>query len=203
MRTCEVDRCNAKHFALGYCERHYYQFKKNGEITKRTMYDTNEIIIEDGICRIFLYNKKGDKIAEAVIDEDDYEIVKDYKWGLKGEYVYNAKYKICIHNAIMPVMEGCVDHINGNPLDNKKTNLRKCTLRQNSLNRKLNRGKINSKYKGVTFYPYNGKMKWQGRIRVNGNVISLGYFRDQKKAAKAYNEAAVKHFKEFARLNHI
>lgn len=31
MRTCKVDECNKKHFALGYCQSHYYRFKKYGD----------------------------------------------------------------------------------------------------------------------------------------------------------------------------
>jgi hypothetical protein len=95
-----------------------------------------------------------------------------------------------------------VDHINHNGLDNRKANLRPVTQAQNCLNRpyKIYKKKISSsKYKGVTWH--KRMKKWTAQICYQGKHKSLGYFDDETDAAKAYDDAAKKHHKEFAVLN--
>ena len=92
-----------------------------------------------------------------------------------------------------------VDHINGNGLDNRKANLRAATALQNSWNCRKTRRKKSSKYKGVSWL--KRQKIWQSRIQANGKMIFLGNFKDEKKAAEVYDQAAQKHHKEFAVLN--
>jgi len=95
-----------------------------------------------------------------------------------------------------------VDHINGDNLDNRKKNLRLCTYAENNRNRKPLENKT-SKYKGVGLNK-NYKIKtWQARIVKNSKRYSLGYFKNEKEAALAYNQAAKKYFGEFAYLNYM
>ena len=93
-----------------------------------------------------------------------------------------------------------VDHINGDRLDNRKENLRFCTLSQNSMN-KRGRSSRTSKYKGVCYA--KRRNKWQASIRVDGKERFLGYFNNEEDAAKAYDEAALKFYKEFAKINGV
>ena len=88
------------------------------------------------------------------------------------------------------------DHINGNTLDNRRCNLRVCTRERNTGNQKPLRG-ITSKFKGVCWV--KARSKW--RVAISGKFI--GEYISELDAAKAYNEAAKKHFGEFARLNVI
>lgn len=92
-----------------------------------------------------------------------------------------------------------VDHIDRNILNNCKSNLRICTPAQNCWNRYQPVGI--SGYKGVTWVDYRNQ--WVARITFNKKRVILGYFSDPKKAALAYNEAALKHHGEFAAPNVI
>lgn len=100
----------------------------------------------------------------------------------------------------MKVGEGqLVDHINHNGLDNRKANLRLATAAQNARNRQKCKSKKTSKYKGVCWHKRD--KKWTGRILVNSKSIALGYFEDEKEAARAYDRAARKYYGEYAEPN--
>lgn len=93
-----------------------------------------------------------------------------------------------------------VDHINGDKSDNRRSNLRVCTQAQNCANSKRPVSNI-SGYKGVHFYKQYGK--YSVKLQVNRKQLFFGYFEDKHEAAKAYNEAAIKHYGEFAKLNEV
>ena len=152
----------------------------------------------------------------ALIDNEDYEKVKEYNWHIKDlkngkKYAIthvrdfsvksNKLKKLFMQNLIMPPPVGfLVDHKNLNPLDNRKSNLRICTTVENMRNKKKYKPlTASSKYKGV--YKTRGEKKWRVRIQTGQKRIFLGVFTNQKKAALAYDIAAIKHFGEFAFLN--
>ena len=90
------------------------------------------------------------------------------------------------------------DHINGNGLDNRRSNLREATPAQNGQNRR--RGLDNrSGFKGVSWNARD--RKWQAHIRVNGPQRSLGYYETAEEAAQAYDAAARDLHGEYAALN--
>ncbi|MFA6118161.1 MAG: HNH endonuclease [Sphingomonas sp.] len=91
-----------------------------------------------------------------------------------------------------------IDHINGNGLDNRRSNLRGATQRQN-LQNAGRRVDNTSGFKGV--YYSQASKKWAAQIRYEGKQKYLGLFHDARDAAKAYNAAALKYFGAFARLN--
>ena len=88
-----------------------------------------------------------------------------------------------------------IDHINGNPSDNRWNNLRECTPRQNQANRKINRN-TTSGYKGVCWD--KSKNKWMASITRRGENKFLGYFDCPEEAHQTYCEAADSEFGEFA-----
>ena len=91
----------------------------------------------------------------------------------------------------------CIDHINGNGLDNRRCNLRLATIIQNNFNKRIS--SLNtSGYKGVYWRP--DKKKWAAEIRANGKRLRLGYFDSAEYAYDAYCEAAKEMHGEFARL---
>ncbi len=93
-----------------------------------------------------------------------------------------------------------IDHIDGNKLNNHISNLRAANQSENIANSK-SRKNSTSKYKGVS--KTKSGSNWIARIAKDGKQIWLGSFLNEKEAAKAYNEAAIKYFGEFAYLNKI
>jgi hypothetical protein len=91
------------------------------------------------------------------------------------------------------------DHINGDGLDNRRTNLRQATPTQNNANCGI-RGHNTSGYKGVSLRPDRGN-RWRATIRIHGLQYFLGLFDDVEDAARAYDAAALELFGDFARLN--
>lgn len=93
-----------------------------------------------------------------------------------------------------------IDHIDGNKLNNHISNLRAANQSENIANSR-SRKNSTSKYKGVS--KTRSGSNWIARIAKDGKQIWLGSFLNEKEAAKAYNEAAIKYFGEFAYLNKI
>jgi hypothetical protein len=93
-----------------------------------------------------------------------------------------------------------VDHIDGDPLNNEKSNLRVCTHQENAWNRKPSDG-YTSPYKGVFWDKFIEK--WRSHIRVDMKLINLGCFTNEIAAANCYNYWASYYFGEFALLNDV
>lgn len=126
----------------------------------------------------------------TVVDASDTELVSAYKWQVKhdGKQTYartviNGK-QVQLHRLIMGAQPGQrVDHINGNGLDNRRQNLRFCSIAQNTMNSSKRRGCL-SKYKGVTWH--RAIKKWQAQIKLNGKSHYIGVFSSEREAADAY-----------------
>lgn len=154
----------------------------------------------------------SDKIT--IFDIDDLYILDSiHRWGASkhGDRYYahssrtieKKRITYCLHRLITTCPEGMyVDHINGDTLDNTKSNLRICTNKENCRNTKLSKNST-SGYKGVSCYKKDRNKKWIAKIMVDYKTINLGYFWTKEEAAYAYNLAAVKYHGDFARLNII
>jgi hypothetical protein len=91
-----------------------------------------------------------------------------------------------------------VDHINGDPLDNRKENLRKCTHADNLKNRTFEEG--SERFNGISL---NKKSKtWETYIGVDNERIRLGYYKDKIEAMAARLEAEIKYYGEYAGNNY-
>lgn len=146
----------------------------------------------------------------AIIDPEDFDRVSKLTWHLLDQKII-SKYAITnikingknttmrMHRFIMNAHESIkYDHINGNGLDNRKSNLRVCTPSQNTMNAPPQRNGT-SKFKGV-FWD-NQKNKWACKIKFNGKSIHIGFYNNEIDAAKAYDLNAIEYFKNFARPN--
>lgn len=162
------------------------------------------LIIENERCRKIPLTQG----QYAIVDEIEYDRLMQYSWfAFKryGQYgaataafkKFNGGKMVPMANLIIDLKRRQIgDHKNHNPLDHRRSNLRPATQTQNTRNRRAKRGVI-SGYKGVQKQPYG----YIARIRVNGNLIYLGFFKEPEKAARAYDCAAVRYFGEFACLN--
>lgn len=153
------------------------------------------------------------KIADGVfasVDSDWAEILSMVSWSkLKAKNgLYYARssvygdgkhYQELLHRIIVGALPNeQVDHIDGNPLNNKRNNLRICNQSQNMMNITRNVEKT-SKHKGV----WRDGNRWCSKIQKEKKVIWLGSFSSETEAALAYNEAARKYHGEFAVLNEV
>ena len=146
----------------------------------------------------------------AIVDPEDFERLNKHKWcavkscntfyANRTIYVGKKSISIRMHREIIqPTGYLFVDHINHNGLDNRKANLRLATCAQNNYNSRNFRKSESSKYKGVR---WNKQIKkWAVIICFNKKSKFIGYFEDEKQAAKAYDKAAKKYHGQFASLN--
>jgi len=147
----------------------------------------------------------------VLIDTEDYGKIREYKWYIAHGYVSASipnpidkarQYQQRLHRLLLglePYDKIQVDHINRNKLDNRKSNLRTCTLQQNRQNTMRNTNK--SGYHGVCWKKKN--KKWCAATCFNGMVKYIGLFKTKEEAALAYNKKAKELFGEFAYLNEV
>lgn len=89
-----------------------------------------------------------------------------------------------------------VDHSNTNGTHNAISNLRLANKSTNGANRGLNKNNTTG-FKGVIVW----RDRFISKIKVNKTLIHLGCFLDSKDAARAYDQAAIQHFGQFALTN--
>jgi len=148
----------------------------------------------------------------ALVDDDDFEQLSKFKWQAlwqPGRRVFvavrstprpNQKTVFMTRQIMRAPAEKEVDHHDHNTLNNQRANLRVCTGSQNQGNSRQRKG-CSSRFKGVCWH--RDHQKWIARIRKTYKLQHLGYYADEREAARAYNQAAIEHFGEFAYLNVI
>lgn len=198
-RMCCVKDCNSK--AAGwqngkpYCNKHWLRIYNNGDTKlhgkrRRTKYIKHKNYAE-GIT------SKGIKFK---FDLDDWDKVTKHSWStLESGYLvctYRQK-QIRLHRLIInaPNNELVVDHINGDVLDNRKSNLRITTQKNNSRNLSLAKNNMT----GVTGVGKTPNGKYRARIMVNRKEIRLGTFEGLREATIARKKAEKKYFGKYAR----
>jgi hypothetical protein len=139
----------------------------------------------------------------VLLDDADLLLLAGYQWHadrrghttyVRGRRPGAQKGGIYLHNLIMG---GMADHRNGNGLDNRRENLRPCTQAQNTLNSRKKRER--KRFKGVYFDGRRGR--WWAQLYI-GRVAHFGGYHDtEEAAARAYDQLAREHHREFARLN--
>lgn len=141
------------------------------------------------------------KGKEAIVDEDDYDMLAAYKWHVTfyGYARHHSREAIWMHRLILNAPANKqVDHINGNRLDNRKENLRLCSNRLNTANQGI-KSNNTSGYKGVTWD--KRKKKWMAQYTLDYKHYFIGYFDNLIEAAKAYDSKALEVWGEYARVN--
>lgn len=141
----------------------------------------------------------------ALVDEDDYEYLNQYKWRREDNHQQQYAARTYINERgvkstirMHQVVSGydMTDHINGDGLDNRKDNLRPCDYNQNVWNRSKPSNNTTG-YKGVS----RRGNRYVSGITHSGKSIYLGSFGTPIEAAKAYDTAARIYFGEYANIN--
>ena len=176
-----------------YCNKHYLRMYNNGTIEPKQRERTNHYEKCDGFIKII--TKKGDEI---LVDDCDEKKVKMYSWCISktGYPVANIGGKVRkIHRYLLDLSDQdmIVDHINGNPLDNRRKNLRICTVTENARNTARTRNRKLPKGVSTT-----RSGRYRARIYVDYKEIRIGIFDTIEDAAKARRDAEIKYFGDFA-----
>ena len=167
----------------------------------------NEIIIDilNNIAIIITKDKKNNINGKFLIDINDIEKIKNFKWTLlknqNGDNYCRCNENhncILLHRLLMNVHDRnkFVDHINGNSFDNRKCNLRIVTNQQNQFN-SHNKGSGNNNRKGVSYR--KDRNKWRAYITINRKQITLGLFETEQEAIDARIKAEEEYFGEYKR----
>jgi hypothetical protein len=132
--------------------------------------------------------RDGSIRAHATIDEQDAHLA-EHRWHLSNGYVRRSDYSdgrrdLLLHRVILGLTPGDGlqgDHIDGNPLDCRRSNLRVATNAQNTQNQRAAGG--SSRHRGVAWHKATGK--WSAQVRIQGRLVYLGLFADEAAAAEA------------------
>ena len=193
-KTCSVEGCNGKHRCKGYCNKHYQQYLKYGEVRKE--FELNGVN-KDGIVFIYI----GDKVT--YVDIEDYNRIKSFRWYIdKVGYVvgYVDGKMVKLHRFITDCpQDKVVDHINRNKLDNRKSNLRICSVKDNNRNHSKS---CNNKSGYKNIYKVKNRELWKVAIRADGNEY-VKYFKldELNQAIEWRNEVLKRVHGEYANLD--
>lgn len=192
---CYIEGCNNKLYAKCLCRKHYDKMRNYGNPLHRTKNDKNKIILHNDFAEIELLNTGH----YAIIDLEDVDKIKQYKWYEKDNGYVAAvinKKNINLHIFLLGKNSKyeMIDHKDRNPLNNRKTNLRYVSRIQNSTNKNIQSNNT-SGVVGVSWHKQH--KKWYASITVNKKTIFLGLFDNLDDAKKCRIQAEQKYFGEY------
>lgn len=141
----------------------------------------------------------------ALVDDADFDLVNKHRWAArKSRHLFYAQSKIggktvSLHAFLLtPPLNVDVDHIDGNGLNNQRSNLRICSHMENMANQKRH-SDSKSPFKGI--WRASNCDRWAAQLVFNGKKVYLGVYKNAADAALAYDKKAKELFGPFARLN--
>lgn len=177
----------------------------------------NKYSINGDITTIYLEKRDG-SLYETLIDTEDLQKIiafnKTWHVGLNNgnnKYyvhstlhlgVFNNKSKsktIYLHRFILNAENGTkIDHINHNPLDNRKSNLRFISQANNLKNRSEKNSNNKSGYRNVCYNKLFNNTPWQVQLQIDGKNTVLRRFNDVHEAGKFAEEMRNRYYGKFA-----
>ncbi len=147
-----------------------------------------------------LINRAGEVVAFTQIDEEDLPRLGTKPWSIHSKgYATQLRgsgkkaTRFLLHRLLVGLTDSrVVDHINGDKLDNRRTNLRVCTSQQNNFNSSKPRG--DNSHLGV----HRSRNNWRAKLEINGETILDQTFSNREDAITARLEAERKYFGDFA-----
>lgn len=192
------------------CQKYYENRRKtkDKELTKLNKLNKRLEKLEKAVPPPY-YNTNWIPLTKgkfALINQEKFEKLINYNWfcnssgyAERSERTSNGTKHILMHRQILDFPKDLeIDHINGDPLDNRIENLRVVEHQQNLFNSPKPKNNT-SGFKGVEYL--KNRQKYRARIGINKKKLHLGYFDDPIEAAKAYDKAALKLYGKYARLN--
>lgn len=177
-----------------YCIKHYLQMYNHGVCCDEKKRRCENNIIH-GVSESKIITSSGDQI---LVDTEMVPVLSEYTWCLNasGYAVSRTKGKYVRLNRLILDCEPdfVVDHINGNKLDNRKANLRRCKPVENSRNKGLGR----NNQSGVPGVSRRADGKWRVRIMVGRTEKALGVYDSFEKAVAVRRKAEKTYFGEYS-----
>lgn len=171
----------------------------------------NKYRFVDDVCYIDCFSIKGELRGTIIVDLEYFDLVSKYQWHVENsrktiQYAQTnigtrlSPKSLRMHKLLIPNSQQ-IDHINHNGLDNRKSNLRECTNRENNCNKNFSSRLPKSGYTGIR---YNKKVgSYYVRIMVNKKEISLGHYNNLEDAIEARRQGEIKYFGKFRYSNEI
>lgn len=173
--------------------------KKESSHLRMKKYNQYDLSGEYGIGWTFNTNE------EFYFDLEDYNKIKDYCWVTSVDGVYHKLISYDTNTKKMVKFSHIIgyknyDHIDRNPLNNRKSNLRECTQQENS----RNRGKQSNNTSGyIGVFWHKRRQKWQAYVTIDRKQKVIGFYDDKQEAIKARLKAEQMYYGEFAPQKHL
>ena len=192
------------------CSKHMHQIIKYGKVldnNPRTNNDLNEFrILDKNSIEVDVYNQKNEKINSFIIDKDDLCKIRYKKWRIDTNNRIvtgnstNKNPRRELSRLLLDITDESlvVDHIDGNTLNNRKSNLRICTQSNNVCNKSF----MSNNTSGIIGVSWDKqRRKWAPEIRIESKRCHLGRFELFEEAVYARYIAELNLFKEFRNTN--
>ena len=188
------DYCGKEHYRDGKranYKSHFCSRKCKGLAWRKE----NKIFYENDYAYIEII--KNEQVHKVLFDIEDLALIQNYKWHIrynsnrKTNYVVGWDKENNNHIKIHRLITNCekkfvVDHINRNPLDNRKCNLRICTTKENKQNQVTQKNNKSSGHQNV--YWDNIQKKWRVGLRINRKLTYFGRYTNLEDAINKAKE---------------
>lgn len=197
---CAVTECSEPHIGRGYCRKHLGHWRRHGDPTVSVAVPNRYGTDDDGTHSVTVTRRNGSERL-YFFDADDAGVVMPHTWyANNGGYAVsdlsegNGGGTVFMHRLILGLTPGdgtIVDHVGGDPRNNRRSNLRIVPQQTNASNRAIVNGDGSSRYRGVSWAAQ--RRRWAAYVKVNYRKNHVGYFDTEEAAAAAVAAFRVKH----------